>query len=179
MKVVLDTCVLYPTVMRQMVLGAADAGAFTPVWSTRILDEWFRAAAKLGTTGQVQAQSEIARLRTRYPEAEIAVPEGLCSRLWLPDANDVHVLAVAVASSSDAIMTLNAKDFPRGVLAEEGLSRIDPDNYLLGVWKADAGIMETVGARVLQDACDLSGSDWQMRTLLKKARLPRLAKALS
>ncbi|MEP6266826.1 MAG: PIN domain-containing protein, partial [Paracoccaceae bacterium] len=35
-----------------------------------------------------------------------------------------------------------------------------------------------VATRVLQTARELSGDDWTMRRLLKKARLPRLAKAL-
>lgn len=162
-----------------MVLGAAEYGAFTPVWSARILEEWSRAAAKLGPQGQVQADTEIMQVRIRFPAAEVAVPDGLKARLWLPDDNDVHVLAAAVVTSSDAIMTLNAKDFPRGVLAEEGVSRTDPDTYLLGLWNAQPEMIAAVGVNVLQDARTLSGQDWTIRSLLKKARLPRLAKALS
>ena len=60
MKVLIDTCVLYPTVMRQMLLGAAGHGLFTPLWSDRILEEWARAAHKIGPTGEAQARSEIA-----------------------------------------------------------------------------------------------------------------------
>ena len=51
MRAVLDTCVIYPTVMREMLLGAARMGHFTPVWSARILEEWARAAGKLGPEG--------------------------------------------------------------------------------------------------------------------------------
>ena len=32
-RVLIDTCVLYPTVMREMVLGVAARGAFEPIWS--------------------------------------------------------------------------------------------------------------------------------------------------
>ena len=32
MKVLIDACVLYPTVMRELVLGAAGQGLFTPLW---------------------------------------------------------------------------------------------------------------------------------------------------
>ena len=179
MRILIDTCVLYPTVMRQMVVGAAQAGAFAPLWSPRILEEWRRAAVKLGAAGQVQAEVEIATLRAAMPQAEVEVPDGVHARLWLPDDNDVHVLAAAVSASADAIMTLNAKDFPRGVLAEEGLSRVDPDSYLLGVWQAQPQMIEKVAAQVHGEAERLSAAPWQMRALLKKARLPRLAKALS
>lgn len=97
----------------------------------------------------------------------------------MPDANDVHVLAAAVASSADAIITVNAKDFPRNVLAEEGVSRADPDGFLLGFWQADPDPVEAVCRNVLDEARRLSGDPWEMRALLKKARLPRLGKALS
>ena len=58
MKVLIDTCVLYPTVMRQLLLGAAGSGLFTPLWSDRILEEWARAARKIGPTGEVQARHQ-------------------------------------------------------------------------------------------------------------------------
>jgi len=178
-RVLIDTCVLYPTVMREMVLGVAARGAFEPVWSARILEEWARAAIKLGPTGEAQARAEIALLRGKWPGAEREAAPGLQARLWLPDADDIHVLAVAVASSADMILTLNAKDFPRQILAEEGLSRADPDSYLHGIWQASPELVAPVADAVLKEARRLSGEDWELRALLKKARLPRLAKALA
>ncbi|MFG6528434.1 MULTISPECIES: RSP_2648 family PIN domain-containing protein [unclassified Sulfitobacter] len=177
-RVLIDACVLYPTVMREMVLGVAAQGAFEPIWSARILEEWARAAVKLGPEGEAQARAEIALLRGNWPGAEREASPGLQARLWLPDANDIHVLAVAVASSSDMILTLNAKDFPRQILAEEGLSRADPDSYLHGIWQATPEMVAPVAEAVLKEARRLSGEPWEMRALLKKARLPRLAKAL-
>jgi predicted nucleic acid-binding protein len=177
-RVLIDACVLYPTVMREVVLGAARAGAFTPLWSARILEEWARAAVKIGPTGEAQARAEIALLRAAWPQAEIAPHAGLERRLYLPDENDIHVLAAAVSGNADIIMTLNAKDFPRGTLAEEGLSRVDPDSYLHGIWSAEPAMIENVATGVLAQAKQLSGQGWEMRALLKKARLPRLAKAL-
>ena len=103
---------------------------------------------------------------------------GLGARLYLPDENDIHVLAAAISGHADIIMTLNAKDFPRGTLAEEGLARVDPDSYLHGVWLAQPELIQQVAGSVLEEARRLSGQPWEMRPLLKKARLPRLAKAL-
>lgn len=178
MKIVIDTCVLYPTVMREVVLGAAREGHFVPVWSARILEEWARAAIKLGPQGEAQARAEIALLRNAWPDAEYPPAPGLEQRLWLPDAADIHVLAIAVASSADAIMTLNAKDFPRRALDEQGLKRLDPDGFLHSVWQDDPEGITSVAERVLEEARRLSGDNWEMRSLLKKARLPRLAKAV-
>lgn len=178
MRIVIDTCVLYPTVMREMVVGASKSGAFDPIWTPRILEEWARAAIKLGPSGEAQARSEIAMLRAGLPGAENPEAPHIAARLWLPDPDDIHVLALAVSTSADAIMTLNAKDFPRGTLSDEGLQRIEPDGYLMSLWLADGEKIEAVAARVLARANELSGGGWEMRALLKKARLPRLAKAL-
>ena len=165
--------------MREMLLGVAGAGLFEPVWSERLLEEWARAAARHGDAQEAQARGEIALVKVAFPKAEVAVPSGVQSRLWLPDDNDIHVLAAAVVSSAQAIVTLNAKDFPRGILAEEGVERIDPDTLLYGFWQDHSSVVESVGARVLNTARELSSHDWEIRPLLKKARLPRLAKALA
>ncbi|MGR3803477.1 RSP_2648 family PIN domain-containing protein [Marinibacterium profundimaris] len=177
MKIVLDACVLYPNVMREMLLGAARTGAFTPLWSERILEEWARAAIKLGPLGEAQARGEIALLRAAWPDAELPAAPGVESRLWLPDPADIHVLAVAVAGSADAILTVNAKDFPRGTLAEEGLQRFDPDTFLVSCFNAEPEAIAAAAQSVLS-AARHGDPDWQMRALMKKARLPRLGKVL-
>ena len=179
MKVCLDTCVLYPTVMREVLLGVAAQGLFAPIWSDRILGEWSRAAAKLGPAGQVQADAEIALVSARWPRASVQPSAGLLDRLWLPDKNDVHVLAAAIAGHADVIVTVNAKDFPRDILAEEGLSRADPDAFLLGMFEGSPGPVAAAVTNVHAEANRLSGESWELRALLKKARLPRLGKALS
>jgi len=178
MKVLLDTCVIYPTVMREMILGVAGAGAFVPLWSERILAEWVHATAKIGADAQAQATGEAALMAAKWPEASVAWPPSLEARLWLPDPADRHVLAAAITGSADGILTLNARDFPRGVLAEEGLWRADPDGFLHGIWQARPDLVAEVAQGVLAKARRLSESHWEMRPLLKKARLPRLAKAL-
>jgi len=177
--VLLDTCVIYPTVMREMILGVAGAGAFAPLWSERIIGEWLRAVVKLGAGAEAQAAGEAALMAARWPQASVAWKPSLEARLWLPDPADTHVLAAAISGSADGVLTLNARDFPRGVLAEEGLWRADPDSFLHGIWQAQPGMVSDVADEVLAKARRLSKGEWEMRPLLKKARLPRLAKALS
>ncbi|CAD0185352.1 hypothetical protein RUESEDTHA_02238 [Ruegeria sp. THAF57] len=179
MKAVLDTCVIYPTVMREMLLGAAKLGHFTPIWSARILEEWARAARKLGPEGEAQARAEIALTQANWPNAIHAENPGLTQRLWLPDPADIHVLATAVSMSADVIVTVNAKDFPRNILSEEGLERRDPDALLHRFWSANPVDMAELADSVLAEANRLSGDQWNLRALMKKARLPRLGKALT
>jgi predicted nucleic acid-binding protein len=178
MRAVLDACVLYPTVLREVLLGCAEAGLYQPLWSARILEEWARAAAKLGPAQEVIARGEVVAAQARCPGAMVAPAPGVERRLWLPDPDDVHVLATAVAGSAEAIVTMNAADFPRGVLAEEGLVRIDPDHFLLTLWERDRDVVGAVAGRVAAEASRLSGEVWTPRRLMRRGRLNRFAKVL-
>ena len=178
MKLLLDACVLYPTVMREVLLGAARKGLFEPLWSDRILEEWARAAAKIDAAQEALARGEIALARAAFPKSDVTPNESLQKRLWLPDPNDIHVLAAAIAGSADAIVTLNAKDFPRNILQEEGLLRHDPDWIMCQLHATDPMTVTEVAQAVLTTANQMSGSEWTLRSLMKKARLPRLGKAL-
>ncbi|SFR03992.1 RSP_2648 family PIN domain-containing protein [Poseidonocella sedimentorum] len=178
MKALLDANVLYPTVMREVLLGVAAEGLFTPLWSARILEEWARAAARLGPGDEAFARGEIAALGVQWPRAAVTYPPSLEARLWLPDASDTHVLAAAIAGSADLIITMNAKDFPRNILAEEGLERQDADQLLRGLHAQHPGPVAGVVERVRSEAERLSGETWPLRKLMKKARLPRLGKSV-
>lgn len=178
MKLLLDTCVIYPTVMREMLLGVAKTGLFEPLWSARILEEWARAARKIGPTGEAQARAEVALLRAAWPKAEVTWRPSLEAQLYLPDPADIHVLAAAIDGSADCIVTVNNKDFPKHLLAEQDLKRIGPDELLWQFWNDHPDEVRRVAERVLAEAQRLSGEDWELRPLLKKARLPRIAKAL-
>jgi predicted nucleic acid-binding protein len=178
MRALLDACVLYPTVLRQVLLGCAGAGLYAPLWSARILEEWARAVAKLGPAQEAIARSEVVAARAAFPGAEVAAAPGVERRLWLPDPDDVHVLAAAVAGSADVIVTMNAADFPRGVLAEEGIVRVDPDHFLLGLWQRDPEAVGRVVVAVAAEASHLSGEDWTPRRLMKRGRLWRFAKVV-
>ncbi len=178
-RVVLDACVLYPTVMREVLLAVARVGLFAPLWSARLLEEWARAAARRGPLEEAQARGEIAATRAAFPQAEAPPAQGTEGRLWLPDPGDIHVLATAVAVSADGIVTLNARDFPRGTLAEEGLARWDPDAFVMALWlRAPDAVAQAVEA-VRAEAERLDAAPAEVRALLKKARLPRLARALA
>ena len=178
MRVMLDACVLYPTVMREMLLGCAKAGLYEPRWSARITEEWARAAGKLGPAEEVWARGEVATVNGIFPAAEVSYQADFERQFWLPDPADVHVLAAAVAGSCDGILTMNNKDFPKDILGDQALLRWDPDGFLLILLQTDPSIVGKVANGVLAEANRLSDRPWTIRALMKKARLPRLGKAL-
>jgi predicted nucleic acid-binding protein len=132
----LDACVLYPLAMTDALLSLATAGFFAAKWSTRIEDEWIRSlerqrpdlAGKLG----VRRDS----MREAVPDWE--VPElawvALVQGIQLPDPDDAHVLAAAIAGHADCIVTSNLKDFPVPVLRQFGIEAVDPDTFIINQW---------------------------------------------
>lgn len=178
MKVVIDACVLFPTVLRELVLGVADTGAFQPLWSARILEEWRRAASRHGAKDGDIAGVEIALLDARFPSASVDVAPETEARLHLPDPDDVHVLAAAVDGDADELLTLNTRDFPTNALAGEGILRRHPDEFLLEQFRADPARITDVVTHVLKRAKSHGIDTSNPRALLKKARIPRVAKAL-
>ncbi|TFL16596.1 RSP_2648 family PIN domain-containing protein [Jannaschia formosa] len=177
MKVFLDACVLYPTVLREVLLGCAAAGLYRPLWSPRVLEEWARAARKI-PGGEEIARGEVASLRARWPEAEVRPGTATEARLWLPDPNDVHVLAAASDAGADRLVTLNIRDFPRRDVAAEGIELQPPDVFLMGLWLADPEPVAAAVEQVRATAERLSGEQQPLRPLMKRAKLPRLGKAL-
>ena len=176
MKALLDTCVLYPTVLREILLGVARKGLYDPFWSPRILDEWRHVSARRDDA--TLAEAEIALLGAQWPDALISPDPAVEAKLWLRDAADIHVLAAAMAAEADVLLTLNLRDFPAAAVAPHGVRARHPDPFLCDCLSRQpvevAGVVEVVRAK----AEHLSGVPQPMRPLLKRARLPRLARAL-
>ena len=175
MKVFFDACVLYPPLVRGLLIGAAERELFAPFWSPRVLEEWRRAvAAKQG----LQAEDEACRARRtmteEFPDAEIMPDPEVEAGLDLPDPADAHVLAAALAAGADVLLTFNLRDFPRRAVSAFPLEVRHPDGFLWELLSSDeAAMSETVS-----DALDAAGiTPDRARTVLKRARLSRFGKA--
>jgi len=176
MRVLIDACVLYPTVLREIVIGTASRGLFTPLWSERILEEWRRAAEKRGETGI--AEVEIAALKALFPASMVSSTAETEARLSLPDADDVHVLAAAIDGGADELLTLNLKDFPTRTLARDDIQLRAPDTFLLELFHGNSSVLKDVLDAVMSKAAGHGIDTSNPRGLMKRARLPRLGKAV-
>ena len=167
-KVFLDTCVLYPPILRNFLLGLADAGQFDPLWSDSVAAEWLHIATRKTQPGVPEA---LARMTARWPQG--VTPAGTPEALDLPDANDRHVLAAAIAGGAAVLVTLNLRDFPIWATDPHGIRLQAPDPFVMDLWLASPLIVEGQVAEIWRG---LQGRD--LRNALKRARLPRLGKAL-
>ncbi len=174
MRLVLDTCVLFPVATRQILLNYAKTGGFEPVWSSRILDEWVRAAeAKLSSPDIARVTGDMALMKAQFPAALAEGWEKLVDDALLPDPNDAHVVAAARAGSAKGVITFNIRDFPLRTLTPFGLSRQHPDEFLRNAWLRDGQRLQAA-MTPMANAARANGASF--RTFLKRASLPRLGK---
>jgi hypothetical protein len=178
-KALLDACVLVPPVLREVLFAVAGQGLFTPLWSSRIVEEWARAAGRTeGAASEAIARGEAARLAARWPGSIVTHGPADEAALWLPDAADMHVLAAAIVGKAEVIVTFNLRDFPRRALDAQRLRAQHPDAFLMDLWLAAPDQVMAAAESVRHQAERLSARPQPLRALLKRAGLPRLGKAL-
>jgi len=132
--VLADANVLYSRVLRDYLVYAADEGAISIRWSRTILVETVKhLQANNSTFDDEQGDLLIRLLNDAYPEAEVE-PTASARRkvkgLDMPDEDDRHVLAAAVAAHADILCTDNVKDFPPQAMASVGIELLTADTLL-------------------------------------------------
>ena len=135
-KCVLDTNVIYPIEIRDLLFWFAHFDLFTPKWSKYIFDELEKVMRQKGVAEEdVKKRTNIANLA--FPDALVINYESLIDSLELPDEKDRHVLAAAIKTNANVIVTNNLKDFPCKYLSSFGLSAKSADDFLTDIIDLD------------------------------------------
>jgi len=135
--VVLDACVLYPAPMRDLLLSLASAGMFAARWTEMIQDEWQRNLSKNRPELKDLIPRTAALMNEAIEDCLIHGYERLIDSLMLPDPDDRHVLAAAIAGHADAIITFNVKDFPADAVEIHGIEILHPDDFMVAQFSLD------------------------------------------
>jgi predicted nucleic acid-binding protein len=128
---VLDACVLFSRLQRDVLLSLAHADLYTARWSQTIEAEWTSAILKHYPQASLKIPHLIKQMREAIPDCLIVEYELLIAELELPDENDRHVLAAAIRGNADAIVSLNVRDFPVKVLSQFDIEIQTPDQFVL------------------------------------------------
>jgi hypothetical protein len=135
-RVFLDTCVLFPQTLRDVLLTAAESGLYLPLWSSSVLDELER--------NLIEDRGLTPRQATRLREAMIgALPDSTVSgyHYLIPamtnDGGDRHVLAAAVLGGAEIIVTENLRHFPAAACEPHNIRPRSVDDFLSGLLSAD------------------------------------------
>lgn len=131
-RVFVDANVWYPPSPRALFLGLALAGGIRVITSEQVLDEVCRnLAIKQDPDLAAFRVEEIAKVLADASAGEVIdlASTTPTSPLGLPDPDDEHVVAAALASGADGILTFNLKDFPERLLESVGLELCRPDDF--------------------------------------------------
>lgn len=128
---VLDANVLYPALLRDVLLSLAEADLYSAKWSAHIRDEWTRSLLRNRPGIEDKIAAAAQAMEEAIPDCLVSGYEHLIEGLKLPDPDDRHVLAAAIAGHADAIVTWNEKDFPKEVLDPFGIEVQTPDEFVL------------------------------------------------
>lgn len=131
-KVVCDANVLYSAALRDLLMELGVGEVFEPRWTEEIHEEWIRnvllnnpnlTSERLTRTKNMMNASIKNCLVQGY--------ETIIQDLELPDSGDRHVLAAAIHSGADFIVTFNLRDFPADKLRQYNIEPLHPDQFIL------------------------------------------------
>lgn len=112
LRVLLDANILVDAKVRDFFLTSAELGAIDVRWSAEIVEEMSRALVEKMGHPKKKILHLAKVLGEAFPDAAVDGYEPLISGLVMPDPDDRHVLAAAIHSDCDLLVTENLGDFP-------------------------------------------------------------------
>ena len=103
---VLDTNVIYPIEIRDLLFWLAHFDLYTAKWSNHIFTEWEKVMREKGVAKE-EIEKRTNKANLAFPDALVENYEPLIKGLDLPDEKDRHVLAAAIKTNANIIVTHN------------------------------------------------------------------------
>lgn len=151
---VLDTNVLYPVIIRDILFWFAYYDMFTPAWSKHIFKEWEEVIRRKDPNmADEDIFKQVTKANLAFPFAEVKNYEALIKQLTLKDPDDCHVLAAAIKINANIIVTQNLQDFPEGYLSTFNIGVKHPDDFICDIIDLNPRVaIEAFKAMVLNKA---------------------------
>jgi len=129
---VLDTNVIFPIEIRDLLFWFAYYELFTPKWSSQIFYEWDDVMERKGVKKE-ERDKRLLKANLAFPDALVQNYEPLIDTITLRDKKDRHVLAAAIKINANIIVTNNLKDFPKEYLSTFGIIAISADDFITDI----------------------------------------------
>lgn len=130
-KVILDANVLYSNFTRDLLLSLFAARLYEAKWTDQINDEWIgHLLQNRPNIAPERMQRTLELMNNIKPNPLVSDYKHLIDKMTLPDKDDRHVLAAAIACGAKKILTWNLKDFPERFLNEFGVVAENPDRFM-------------------------------------------------
>jgi len=133
-KAILDANVLYPFLLRDLFLSLAQQYLYVPKWSDDIEREWSRHLIQDRPDIDPKKIMRITdEMNRSFENAKVYGYKEIEKQLQLPDPDDRHVLAAAIVSQANVIVTFNLKDFDTAELQKHDINAAHPDNFVVSL----------------------------------------------
>jgi len=134
----LDACVLYSAPLRDLFMHLTVRLLFQPKWTDKIHEEWIEKVLEHRPDIERSRLERTRELMDRWAR-DWHVPEhaALIPTLSLPDPDDRHVLAAAIAAGVPLIVTFDLSHFPEAALAPHGVRAQHPDEFASDLLQED------------------------------------------
>lgn len=173
-KAVLDTNVIYPVIIRDLLFWFAHYDLYTPKWSEHIFDEWKSVMERKGITEEIAAK-RVDVANKAFPDAMVHNYGGLIPSLTLPDDKDCHVLAAAIKINANVIVTNNLKDFPEQYLDSFGIKAKSADDFLTDIIDLNQDQAVAAFKEMVLNKRNPELDEYQVLDLLRNSRLNETA----
>lgn len=174
-----DACVLYPAPLRDLLMHLALVDLYRAKWSAHIHEEWMRnVLANRPDLSRVQLERTRDLMDMHVRDCLVENYEDLIKTVHLPDPNDRHVLAAAICSSADVIVTYNLNDFPKSALDQYGIEAQHPDVFIKHLIDSSSAKVCMAVKNHHQSLKNPSKTIEDYLATLEKQKLPQTASAL-
>lgn len=155
------------------------ASLYQARWSADVHDEWIRSVLRDHPHIPPARLHDLRAAMDEHAEESVVTGySGLIASLNLPNPDDRHVLAAAITSGSDVIVTGNLQDFPKPTLQPYGIEAQHPDDFISHLLSlaADAVLDAVINqqTRLINPPITMA----ELLTLFEKLGLTKTAKQL-
>jgi predicted nucleic acid-binding protein len=151
--VIYDANVLYPSLLRDVLIRVAQRGLVQARWTERMLDEVFD---NLASNRPDLDPARLARTRElmNISIRNVLVDgyEPLIDAVTLPDQGDRHIVAAAIRAHAQMIVTTNLRDFPSQELGRWNIEAKHPDDFLVDQFHLDAIALHGILQQIADDS---------------------------
>jgi predicted nucleic acid-binding protein len=132
---VLDTCVLFPAPLYNTLLYAAFHRIYQPIWTDLILAELRRTLLTDGRRAPEAVARRLEAMTSAFEPGANLDRNNIAYRALIDrmpnHPKDRHVLAAAVASEADFLVTENLRDFRLAGTAYQDIAVVNADDFFL------------------------------------------------
>lgn len=176
--VVLDANLLYPFQLRNLLVQFGVDGVIAPRWTARIHEEWMSNLVTAGRAPLDRLRRTRDLMDRALPHADVQGWKQHMDGLVLPDPDDRHVLAAALAAGAGTILTMNLRDFLGSALAARGVQAVHPDGFLRELHDADPELVRASAEAAHANLSRSTPSFVDYLDALERQGLPALARRL-